>query len=87
MILLPVVYFAPKDGYDLFGIKIKFMTWENLLNPVTQENKDLDFLDDVNISDNQDKEFLKTAQSDSLSLGLPTKDTVLMLLKVKRDFI
>ena len=77
MILLPVVYFAPKDGYDLFGIKIRFMTWENLLNPVTQENKDLDFLDDVNISDNQDKEFLKTAQSDSLSLGLPTRDTVL----------
>ena len=34
-------------------------------------------MDDVNISDNQDKEFLKTAQSDSLSLGLPTKDTVL----------
>ena len=49
------------------------MTWENLLNPVTQENKDLDFLDDVNISDNQDKEFLKTAQSDSLSLGFPQR--------------
>ena len=77
MILLTVVYFTPKNGYDLFGIKITFMTWENLLNPVTQENKNLDFLDDVNISDNQDKEFLKTAQSDSLSLGLPTKDTVL----------
>jgi lysophospholipase L1-like esterase len=77
MILLPVVYFTPKDGYELFGIKISFMTWENLLNPVTQENKDLKFLDDVNINDNQDQEFLKTAQTDSNSLGLPTKDTVL----------
>ena len=26
-------HFAPKDGYDLFGIKIRFMTWDNLLNP------------------------------------------------------
>ena len=77
MILLPVVYFAPKDGYSFFGIKISFMTWENLLNPIKQENKDLDFLDDVNINDNNDKEFLKTAQSDSVSLGLPTKNMVL----------
>ena len=77
MILLPVVYFAPKDGYNLFGFKITFMTWDNLLNPIIQENKNLDFLDDVIIHDNQDMGFLKTAKSDSLSLGLPTKDTVL----------
>ena len=75
--LLPVVYFAPKDGYNVFGINISFMTWEHLLNPVKQEHKNLDFLNDVNINDNLDQEFLKTAQSDSISLGLPTKDTVL----------
>ena len=77
MILLPIVYFAPKDGYTVFGINISFMTWENLLNPVKQEHKNLDFLNDVNINDNLDQEFLKTVNSDSISLGLPTKDTVL----------
>ena len=45
-----MIYFGSKSVYDL----------GESLNPVTQENKDLDFLDDVNISDNQDKEFLKT---------------------------
>ncbi|MDA9161750.1 hypothetical protein N9O13_05115 [Crocinitomicaceae bacterium] len=77
MILLPIVYFAPKDGYNVFGINISFLTWEKLLNPVKQEHKNLDFLNEVNINDNLDTEFLKNANSDSISLGLPTKDTVL----------
>ena len=47
VILLPVVYFAPKDGYNFFGVNISFMTWEHLLNPVKQEQKNLDFLNDV----------------------------------------
>ena len=41
--LLPVVYFAPKDGYRVFGISISFLSWENLLNPPVQEKKNLDF--------------------------------------------
>ena len=77
LILLPVVYFAPKDGYNLFGIEVSFLTWDNLLYPKIQEQKNLDFLNDLNINDNADTEFLKRTHSDSLALGLPSKKNVL----------
>ena len=41
-LLLPVVYFAPKDGYRFFGLRISFLSWENLLNPPVQERKNID---------------------------------------------
>ena len=77
MILLPVVYFAPKDGYNFFGVKISFLTWDKLLNPIKQEKIDLDFLKDVNIHDNMDKEFMTSTHPDSSALGLPSKNIVL----------
>jgi lysophospholipase L1-like esterase len=75
--LLPVVYFAPKDGYRFFGISISFLSWKNLLNPPVQEKKNIDFLDDLNIGDIDDSDFETTESSDSSNLGMPSKKVVL----------
>ena len=77
LLLLPVVYFSPKDGYQIFGINISFLSWEDLFNPPHQEEKNIDFLEDVNIGNITDKAFEKREASDSSSLGLPSKNVVL----------
>lgn len=41
LILTPVVYFAPEDGYSLFGMKVNFLTKEEFLHPKKQEKKDI----------------------------------------------
>lgn len=79
LLLLPIIYFAPSKGYDLFGFNVKFLTWENLLSPKTQENKNIDFLDGVNISDINDDSFDLQLESNQTDLGLPTKSTVLSI--------
>ena len=76
-LLLPVVYFAPKEGYNVFGIRISFLTWENLLNPPIQEKKNIDFLEDLNIGDIDDGDFETTEASDTSNLGMPSKSVVL----------
>jgi len=77
LLLIPVVFFAPKDGYNIFGFNVRFMTWEKLINPVIQEHKDLSFLSNVNVSGIEDKEFLIAKDSLSSSLGMPSKKGVL----------
>ena len=84
LLLLPIVYFAPSQGYDLFGLKIKFLTWENLLTPKTQENKNIDFLEDVNTSDINDDSFSLQLDSNQTELGLPTKSKVLSIASATR---
>ena len=75
-LLLPVAYFVPKEGYSIFGIRISFLSWENLLNPPVQERKNIDFLEDINIGDIDDSDFETTESSDSSSLGMPSKKVV-----------
>ena len=70
LLLIPVVFFAPKDGYNIFGFNVRFLTWEKLINPVIQEQKDLSFLSNVNVSGIEDKEFLIAKDSLSSSLGM-----------------
>ncbi|MBL6668384.1 MAG: hypothetical protein ISP69_06880 [Crocinitomicaceae bacterium] len=76
-ILLPLVYFAPSDGYLIFGQRFKFLTWEKLLTPKEQEKLDLDFLEDVVVSDINDETFDTQLDSVQTELGLPTKSAVL----------
>mgnify|MGYP001234106886 CR=1 FL=1 len=76
-LLLPVVYFAPKDGYSIFGIRISFLSWDNLLNPIVQERKNLAFLEDINIGDIDDSDFETSKASDTNNLGIPSKRVVL----------
>ena len=76
-LLLPVVYFVPKEGYRIFGIRISFLSWENLLNPPVQERKNIDFLEDINIGDIDDSDFETTKASDTSNLGMPSKSVVL----------
>lgn len=75
--LLPIVYFAPPDGYLLFGQRIKFLTWEKLLAPKSQEKKNIDFLLDVDVSDINDSTFIVQNDSIQTELGLPSKSRVL----------
>ncbi|MFL2663755.1 MAG: hypothetical protein ACJ0F1_02410, partial [Crocinitomicaceae bacterium] len=70
-ILLPLVYFAPSDGYLIFGQRFKFLTWEKLLTPKEQEKLDLDFLEDVVVSDINDETFDTQLDSVQTELGLP----------------
>lgn len=77
LLLIPVVIFAPKDGYTIFGFNVRFLTWEKLINPVIQEHKNLSFLSSVNVNDIEDQEFLNTKDSLSSSLGMPSKKGVL----------
>ena len=41
ILLAPVVYFAPGEGWSFWNIKTKFLTYENLLTPKKQENADI----------------------------------------------
>lgn len=41
LLLAPLVIFAPKEGWDIGGVKLKFLTFENLLTPQKQENADI----------------------------------------------
>ena len=77
LLLIPVVFFAPKDGYTILGFNVRFLTWEKLINPVIQEHKDLSFLANVNVNDIEDHEFINTKDSLSSSLGMPSKKGVL----------
>ena len=77
VILLPLVYFAPIDGYVIFGQRFKFLTWEKLLTPKEQEQLDLDFLKEVVVSDINDESFDAQIDSTQTELGLPTKSAVL----------
>jgi lysophospholipase L1-like esterase len=77
VILLPLVYFAPSDGYVIFGQRFKFLTWEKLLTPKEQEKLDLDFLEEVVVSDINDETFDTQLDSAQTELGLPTKSPIL----------
>ena len=77
VILLPLVYFAPSNGYLIFGQRFKFLTWEKLLAPKEQEKLDLNFLEEVVVSDINDESFDTQLDSTQNELGLPTKSTVL----------
>lgn len=77
VILLPLVYFAPSDGYVIFGQRFKFLTWEKLLTPKEQEKLDLDFLEEVVVSDINDETFDTQLDSTQTELGLPTKSPIL----------
>jgi lysophospholipase L1-like esterase len=76
-LLLPIVYFAPDDGYEIFGKNLKFLTWENLITPKNQQKKNIDFLDDVDVSDINDESFNARLDSSKAELGLPSKSSVL----------
>jgi hypothetical protein len=77
IILLPLVYFAPSDGYVIFGQRFKFLTWEKLLTPKEQEKLDLDFLEEVVVSDINDETFDTQFDSVQTELGFPAKRKVL----------
>ena len=76
-LLLPIVYFAPDDGYEIFGKNLKFLTWENLITPKNQQKKNIDFLDDVDVSDINDESCHARLDSSKAELGLPSKSSVL----------
>lgn len=41
VLLSPIAYFAPSEGWDLGFTKFKFLTSEKILHPVEQENADI----------------------------------------------
>ena len=84
VILLPLVYFAPSDGYLILGQRFKFLTWEKLLTPKEQEKLDLDFLKEVVVSDINDESFDAQVDSTQTDLGLPTKSAVLAVASQTR---
>jgi len=51
--LAPLVYFAPKDGWNLWGMNLRFMTQEEFFHPVKPEKADIsnivDGIDTTNI--------------------------------------
>ena len=40
-ILAPVMLFIPEEGWDINGMKIRFLSKEKLLNPIKQETADI----------------------------------------------
>lgn len=40
-LLSPVVFLAPKDGWDFWGLKVNFLSQEDLYHPKEQEKKDI----------------------------------------------
>ena len=75
--LLPIVYFAPDDGYVIFGKNIRFLTWERLITPKNQQKKNIDFLENVDVSDINDDSFNSQLDTANTNLGLPSKSSVL----------
>ncbi|MBL4862157.1 MAG: hypothetical protein JKY09_03955, partial [Crocinitomicaceae bacterium] len=41
VLLSPVMFYAPDEGWEFGGVKMKFLTMENFVHPKTQENADI----------------------------------------------
>lgn len=44
LILAPIVFFVPKDGWDIGGVKFRFLTKQEFFNPKKPEKKDISSL-------------------------------------------
>lgn len=50
LVLSPLVYFMPAEGYNIGGTPINFMTKEDFLHPKKQETADVDAIFDIDTS-------------------------------------
>ena len=41
LLLAPLVWFAPAEGWELGGVKLRFLSFEKLMHPVKKEHKDI----------------------------------------------
>jgi len=74
LILSPIVWFAPADGWSFGGLKIKFLTFEKFANPVKKEHKDITKIITKVDTTMVDEQALDTLlkPTEGTKLGMPT---------------
>lgn len=71
LILLPVVYFVPEDGFSVFGTKINFLTKEEFFHPKKQVKKDISKL---------------VSMVDTTNLDMDYSDTMVLIAQKPKQF-
>lgn len=75
LVLAPLVWFSPADGWDLGGFRLRFLTFNKFMSPVKKEHKDI-----TKIVTNVDTTMVETPLNDTIlqannsksKTGLPT---------------
>lgn len=80
ILLSPLVYFAPKDGWEIWGTKIKFLTQNEFFHPKKQEMKDITKIiadvDTTSIEEDKQQNFLQHQNGSNGNLGSPNGGSV-----------
>jgi hypothetical protein len=80
LVLTPLVYFAPKDGWKIGGTHFHFLTQEEFLHPKKQQKTDITKLvadvDTASIELDEPSDLLKHQNASDGSLGAPSGGTL-----------
>ena len=80
LVLSPLVYFAPKDGWNIGGRKFQFLTQEEFFHPKKQQKTDITKLvadvDTASIEAEEPNDLLKHQNASDGKLGAPSGGTV-----------
>lgn len=78
MVLAPVVWFVPNDGWDINGTKIRFLSKQKFLHPVKQENADIsDILAGADTTMIEDDPLLQHQNASNGNLGAPSGGNII----------
>ncbi|NVK66821.1 MAG: hypothetical protein HWE22_19670 [Flavobacteriales bacterium] len=75
LVLAPVMYFVPEGGWNIGGVKVKYMTKEDFLHPKKQENADVEDIFKIDTSLNAEipakKPLVKHTNGSNGDMGAP----------------
>lgn len=73
LILAPIVFFIPKDGWNIGGFKLNFLTSEQFIHPPKQEKKDISkIVSDVDTLSIEVDPLLQHKNGSDGSMGAPS---------------
>lgn len=77
LVLTPIVYFIPSDGWKLGNFPVKFLTQEKMLHPVEQQKADItDLLANIDTTMNEDApvspSLIKHSNGSKGNMGAPS---------------
>ena len=75
LLLAPVVWFSPSDGWDLNGFRLRFLTFNKFMSPIKKEQKDITKIItnvDTTIAETPINDTVLLANASNSKTGLPT---------------
>ncbi len=80
LLLSPLVYFIPEDGWKINGVSLNFMTYDEFLHPKQQVQKDISTIvtsvDTTNLDAAVELPLVKHRNGSKGDLGAPTKGNI-----------